>query len=132
MSAAAAASEQMRDRLLEIRDEHASAPGLRERLGDANPESARRAYLEEQLAMAERLAATMAAAMDPIVLAGQVVAELHHTFGVYLAVIQRLDCDGILRIVASAGPLAEPAGGDQCRGVDPFVVGNRNLFGWEI
>ena len=110
LTAAQSASEQMRDRLLEIRDEHALAPGLRERLTYANPESARRAYLEEQLAMAERLTETMAAAMDPIVLAGQVVTELHHTFGVYLAVIQRLDPDGILRIVASAGPLAEQGG----------------------
>lgn len=100
----------MRDRLTEIRHEHASAPGLRARLSEANPESARRAYLEEQLALAERLTVTMAAAMDPIDVTGQVVAELHHTFGVYLAVIQRLDPDGVLRIVASAGPLAEQGG----------------------
>lgn len=99
-----------RDRLLEIREEHVSAPGLRERLSYADPESARRAYLEEQLAMTERLTASMASAMDLGRLTRQVVTELHHTFGVYLAVIQRLDPDGVLRIVASAGPLAEQGG----------------------
>ncbi|MGA9860076.1 MAG: HD domain-containing phosphohydrolase [Solirubrobacteraceae bacterium] len=104
------AEAEMRDRLLEIRQEHVSAPGLRQRLSWGDPERARRAYLEEQLAMAERLAATMASAMDLQQLTRDVVAELHHTFGVYLAVIQRLDADGMLRIVASAGPLAEQGG----------------------
>jgi GAF domain-containing protein len=108
--AIAPASDSMRDRLLEIRDEHALAPGLRERLSRADPAGAHGAYLEEQLALAERLTEAMAAAMDPIVLAAEVVTELHHTFGVYLAVIQQLDPDGILRIVASAGPLAEQGG----------------------
>jgi putative nucleotidyltransferase with HDIG domain len=101
---------QSRGRLLEIRDQHASAPGLRERLSFADPENARRAYLEEQLALTERLTATMASALDLGQLAREVVDELHVTFGVYLAVIQRLDGDGVLRIVASAGPLAEQGG----------------------
>jgi hypothetical protein len=99
-----------RDRLLEIRNRHVSQPGLRERLTHAHPGGARQAYLEEVLAMSERLAATMAEATELRHLAGDVVAELHHTFGVYLAVIQRLDRDGVLRIVASAGPLAEESG----------------------
>jgi putative nucleotidyltransferase with HDIG domain len=103
-------SAQMRGRLRQIRAAHASAPGLRERLSGADPERAGRAYLEEQLALTERLTATMASAIDVAQLADHVVAELHHTFGVYLAVIQRLDPDGVLRIVASAGPLAEQGG----------------------
>jgi putative nucleotidyltransferase with HDIG domain len=107
---AAQPSDPLRDRLLELREEHVSAPGLRERLSDADPESARRVYLEEQLAMTERLTAAMASAMDLERLTADVVTELHHTFGVFLAVIQRLDPDGVLRIVASAGPLAEQGG----------------------
>lgn len=102
--------DEMRDRLLEIRDEHAAAPGLRERLSDADPEDARRAYLEEQLATSERLTEAMASAMDLTQLTKRVVTELHLTFGVYLAVIQRLDPDDVLRIVASAGPLAGQGG----------------------
>lgn len=36
-----------------------------------------------------------------------VVEELHGTFTFYLAAIQRLDDDGVLRLVAGGGPLAE-------------------------
>lgn len=109
-SAPLAAPDPMRDSLLEIRDEHASAPGLRERLGGADPEAARRAYLEEQLAMTERLTAAIASAMEVDQLTREVVTELHETFGVYLVVVQRLDPDDVLRIVASAGPLAQQGG----------------------
>ena len=35
-----------------------------------------------------------------------VVQELQSTFDLYLVEIQRLDPDGVLRIVASSGPLA--------------------------
>ncbi|HWB70490.1 MAG TPA: HD domain-containing phosphohydrolase, partial [Solirubrobacterales bacterium] len=35
------------------------------------------------------------------------VCELHHSFDYYLAVVQRLDPDGYLRVVGGAGPLAE-------------------------
>lgn len=98
------------DRLRQIHQEHQSVPGLRQRLSWGDPERARRTYLEEQLAIGERLAATMSRAMDLTRLASDVVAELHHTFGFYLAVIQRLDDDGVLRIIASAGPLAEQDG----------------------
>jgi putative nucleotidyltransferase with HDIG domain len=99
-----------RDRLLEIRQQHASAPGLRERLNYAYPDRARQAYLEEQLSLTERLTAAMAMASDLEQLAAEVVAELHVTFGIYLAVIMRLDGDGVLRPIASAGPLAEQGG----------------------
>ncbi len=40
-------------------------------------------------------------------MAGLVVDELHSTFAFYLAAIQRLDDDGVLRLVAGRGPLAE-------------------------
>jgi HD-GYP domain-containing protein (c-di-GMP phosphodiesterase class II) len=36
-----------------------------------------------------------------------VVDELHETFAFYLSAIQRLDDDGVLRLVAARGPLAE-------------------------
>ncbi len=52
----------------------------------------------------------MALASDVEQLAAEVVTELHVTFGIYLAVIMRLDDDGVLRPIASAGPLAEQAG----------------------
>lgn len=99
-----------RDRLLAIRARHAAEPGLRDRLNFSDPEGGRQAYLEEQLAVTARLTAVMASALDEEMLIGDVVQELHHTFGVYLAVIQRLDADGILRVVAGAGPLAEGLG----------------------
>ena len=38
---------------------------------------------------------------------GCVVQELHETFAFYLAAIQRLDEDGVLRLVAGSGALAE-------------------------
>ena len=36
-----------------------------------------------------------------------VVDELHGTFAFYLAAVQRLDEDGVLRLMAARGPLAE-------------------------
>jgi putative nucleotidyltransferase with HDIG domain len=48
----------------------------------------------------------MASARDAGELARSVVDELQRTFDLYLAEIQRLDADGMLRIVAAAGPLA--------------------------
>jgi putative nucleotidyltransferase with HDIG domain len=83
---------------------------LRDRLRSIDAAGARQAYLEEQLSLTERLAAVMAVATDAHQLAGDVVRELHDTFGIYLAMIMRLDGDGILRQLASAGPLAEQGG----------------------
>ena len=96
-------------RLREIRERHASAPGLRERLRHSDPDRARQGYLEAQLALTERLAAAMTDATDADQLAAEIVEELHLTFGMYLAIIARLD-DGVVRIVAAAGPLAEESG----------------------
>ena len=65
------------------------------------------AYLRAQLRVAGRLTARLAAMRDVDQMAGLVVDELHDTFAFYLAAIQRLDDDGVLRLVAGRGPLAE-------------------------
>jgi putative nucleotidyltransferase with HDIG domain len=41
--------------------------------------------------------------------ADEAVRALHESFDYYLAVVQRLDGDGVLRVVSAAGPLAEEA-----------------------
>ena len=65
------------------------------------------AYLRAQLRVAGRLTAKLAAMRDVDDMVRLVVDELHHTFAFYLAAIQRLDGDGLLRLVAGRGPLAE-------------------------
>ena len=65
------------------------------------------AYLREQLQLAARLAGELATKNEVEELARAVVDELHETFAFYLAAIQRLDEDGMLRLVAARGPLAE-------------------------
>jgi len=64
-------------------------------------------YLREQLRLAARLTARLASKSEVEELAQLVVDELHDTFAFYLAAIQRLDGDGVLRLVAGRGPLAE-------------------------
>jgi HD-GYP domain-containing protein (c-di-GMP phosphodiesterase class II) len=65
------------------------------------------AYVREQLRLAARLTAVLARKSDVAEMAQLVVDELHETFAFYLAAIQRLDEDGVLRLVAGRGPLAE-------------------------
>jgi HD-GYP domain-containing protein (c-di-GMP phosphodiesterase class II) len=65
------------------------------------------AYLREQLRLAARLTAELASKSEVEEMAQLVVDELHETFAFYLAAIQRLDNDGVLRLVAGRGPLAE-------------------------
>ena len=65
------------------------------------------AYLRSQLRVAANLTARLAATREVEEMARLVVDELHGTFAFYLAAIQRLDGDGVLRLVAAAGPLAE-------------------------
>jgi putative methionine-R-sulfoxide reductase with GAF domain len=65
------------------------------------------AYLREQLGLAARVTALLAGSREVEELAQLVVDELHETFAFYLAAIQRLDEDGVLRLVAGRGPLAE-------------------------
>lgn len=64
------------------------------------------AYLRSQLRTASRLTARLAATRDAQEMVQLVVDELHETFAFYLAAVQRLD-DGVLRLVAGRGPLAE-------------------------
>jgi HD-GYP domain-containing protein (c-di-GMP phosphodiesterase class II) len=65
------------------------------------------AYLREQLRVAARLTARLAAKRDIHEMAQLVVDELHETFDFYLAAVQRLDGDGVLRLLAGRGLLAE-------------------------
>jgi HD-GYP domain-containing protein (c-di-GMP phosphodiesterase class II) len=64
-------------------------------------------YLRAQLRLAARLTARLAATNDVDEMVTLVVEELHGTFAFYLAAIQRLDSDGVLRLVAGSGALAE-------------------------
>jgi putative nucleotidyltransferase with HDIG domain len=106
-SAPAAKRPPERESLERVRDEHLARPSLWDRLAAQDPAGARQAYLEKQLTVAGRLSSTMAAAVDPVAAAQGVADELHTTFGIYLAVVQQLDEDDRLRVVAAAGPLAE-------------------------
>jgi HD-GYP domain-containing protein (c-di-GMP phosphodiesterase class II) len=65
------------------------------------------AYVRAQLRVASHLTAQLGARRDADELAQMVVEELHGTFAFYLAAIQRLDDDGMLRLVAGRGALAE-------------------------
>jgi HD-GYP domain-containing protein (c-di-GMP phosphodiesterase class II) len=64
-------------------------------------------YLREQLRLAARLTARLAAKSDIQEMAQLVVDELHETFDFYLASVQRLDGDGVLRLLAGRGLLAD-------------------------
>jgi HD-GYP domain-containing protein (c-di-GMP phosphodiesterase class II) len=65
------------------------------------------AYLREQLHLAARLTARLAATDDVHEMAQLVVDELHETFHFYLAAVQRVDADAVLRLLAGGGLLAE-------------------------
>jgi HD-GYP domain-containing protein (c-di-GMP phosphodiesterase class II) len=105
----------------ELTSKPAQRPGAKERLrraealrrhrADARVKSVAAAgevaYLREQLRLAARLTARLATTSDIDEMAQLVVDELHETFAFYLAAIQRLDEDGVLRLVAARGPLAE-------------------------
>jgi HD-GYP domain-containing protein (c-di-GMP phosphodiesterase class II) len=64
-------------------------------------------YLRAQLRLAARMTAALAGTNDVQEMVTLVVKELHGTFAFYLAAIQRLDTDGMLRLVAGSGALAE-------------------------
>jgi HD-GYP domain-containing protein (c-di-GMP phosphodiesterase class II) len=78
---------------------------------DAHAQSIARAdevvRLREQLRVAAELSSRLAGKSDPEEMARLVVDELHETFAFYLATIQRLDPDGVLRLIAGRGPLAD-------------------------
>jgi putative nucleotidyltransferase with HDIG domain len=60
-----------------------------------------------RLLVASRLATSLSRAHTVAEVAGDAVRLLHESFDYYLAVVQRLDPDGYLRVVTGAGPLAE-------------------------
>jgi putative nucleotidyltransferase with HDIG domain len=64
-----------------------------------------------RLLVASRLATSLSRAASVESVAREAVRTLHESFDYYLAVVQRLDPDGVLRIVSAAGPLAEGLGG---------------------
>jgi diguanylate cyclase (GGDEF)-like protein/putative nucleotidyltransferase with HDIG domain len=59
----------------------------------------------QRLACASRLSARLAPLLEPQQIASATVDELHESFRYHLAVIHRIDPDGMLRPVAGAGPL---------------------------
>jgi putative nucleotidyltransferase with HDIG domain len=63
-----------------------------------------------RLLVASRLATSLSRAASVGSVAREAVRTLHESFDYYLAVVQRLDPDGILRVVAAAGPLADEMG----------------------
>jgi HD-GYP domain-containing protein (c-di-GMP phosphodiesterase class II) len=65
------------------------------------------AYVREQLHVVARLSTRLTEMQHVEEMGRLVVDELHGTFAFYLAAIQRLEGDGVLRLVAAAGPLAE-------------------------
>jgi len=71
------------------------------------PGTAELRYAQRQLAVSSRLSARLAEALNTDEIVQLVVDELHRSFRFFLAVVHRLDDDGILRMVAGAGPLAE-------------------------
>jgi HD-GYP domain-containing protein (c-di-GMP phosphodiesterase class II) len=94
-----------------VRERRRRAEALRAHRADARAQSmaaaGELAYLRAQLTLAARLTARLSATHNVDELVGIIVEELHSTFAFYLAAIQRLDDDGVLRLVAGSGALAE-------------------------
>jgi diguanylate cyclase (GGDEF)-like protein len=82
--------------------------GMYERKGrSSETTSLLRRDANSRLEVASSLAMRLTKLERPSDIARTVVDELHSAFGYYLAVIDRLDDDGVLRIVAAAGRLTE-------------------------
>jgi hypothetical protein len=64
----------------------------------------------------------MSPLLDPVEVCRLTVDELHVAFEYYFAVVQRLDADGVLRVVAGAGPLTEDSA-DHLAWEQPLGVG---------
>jgi putative methionine-R-sulfoxide reductase with GAF domain len=88
-------------------DRHVYRTVIGSRKRHPQPVTGEVSYLREQLRLAARLTSRLASKSEIEELAQLVVDELHETFAFYLAAIQRLDEDGVLRLVAGRGPLAE-------------------------
>ena len=95
-------------------------PGLTD-IPRAEP-AARGPERDERLVVASRLSSGLAQAHSVGDVASIAVRQLHNSFDYYLAVVQRLDPDGSLRVVAGAGPLAEEVS-DFLALVQPVEVG---------
>jgi len=93
------------------RERRRRAEALRAHRADARVQSmacaGEVAYLRAQMTLAARLTARLAGTNEIEEMAELAVSELHGTFAFYLAAVQRLDGDGVLRLVAGSGPLAE-------------------------
>jgi diguanylate cyclase (GGDEF)-like protein len=63
-------------------------------------------HTRRRLATVARLTGRLTEETEIAAIAAAAVEELHGSFGYYLAVIQRLDPDQMLRVLAGAGPLA--------------------------
>jgi HD-GYP domain-containing protein (c-di-GMP phosphodiesterase class II) len=94
-----------------VRERRRRAEALRAHRADARVQSMAAAgeltHLRAQLTLAARLTARLAATNVVDEMVQLVVEELHGTFAFYLAAVQRLDDDGVLRLVAGSGALAE-------------------------
>ncbi len=64
-------------------------------------------HLRGQLQVVAGLGTRLSVTNEVIEMARLVVEALHERFGFYLAAVQRLDDDGVLRLVAGRGPLAD-------------------------
>lgn len=103
-------SRDERARRLAARREHLVAGTVWEELSNHahdKPAAAELSYAQRQLAVSSRLSVGLAGAFDADEIVRLVVEELHRSFRFFLAVVHRLDDDGILRMVAGAGPLAD-------------------------
>jgi putative nucleotidyltransferase with HDIG domain len=76
---------------------------------------------DDRLYVASRLTTRLASAHTVEDVASIAVDQLHDAFDYYLAVVQRLDTDGSLRVVAAAGPLAKEV--DFLALVQPVEIG---------
>jgi putative nucleotidyltransferase with HDIG domain len=65
----------------------------------------------DRLLVASRLSTSLSRAASVESVAREAVGTLHGSFDYYLAVVQRLDPDGVLRVVAASGPLAADVDG---------------------
>ena len=87
------------------------AEALKRHRADAHAQSVAAAdevvRLREQLRVAADLSSRLGGKRDIEEMVSLVVEELHETFAFYLATVQRLDPDGVLRLVAGSGPLAD-------------------------
>jgi putative nucleotidyltransferase with HDIG domain len=102
-----------KDALLARADENLYIAKRRQRRHGAEESRAALPSTPEQvrLACASRLAAKLAPLLEPADIARTAVAEMHSTFGHFLAVIHRMDPDGKLRPVAAAGELVQQSPG---------------------